>query len=180
MRKAIFLDRDGVLNQTIFRNGKPRAPYKLEEFVLFPGVIEATEILRRMDYLLIVVTNQPDVARGWVSKESVDAVNVKLKNLIVFDDLKICFHTENDNCQCRKPRPGMLLEAASEWNIDISKSFIIGDRHSDIAAGLNAGCKTILVGPGDNGLGVPDFQKDSLFEAAQLIANLKYSTSHSF
>ena len=173
MRKAIFLDRDGVLNQTVFRNGKPRAPYTLEEFSLFPGVPEATQLLKEMDYLLIVVTNQPDVARGWVSRESVDMVNNKIKELIHLDDIKICFHTDNDQCQCRKPRPGMLFEATSEWNINVSKSFMIGDRHSDVEAGKNAGCKTILIGDGDNSSAIkPDFQKNSLLEAAQMIASL--------
>lgn len=173
MRKAVFLDRDGVLNQTIFRNGKPRAPYTLEEFVLFAGVKEATELLKARDYLLIVVTNQPDVARGWVSREAVDAVNNKLQELISVDDLKICFHTDQDNCQCRKPRPGMLLEASAQWKIDLKHSFMIGDRHSDVEAGFSAGCKTVLIGEGDHSSKVkPDFQKNSLLEAAQLIAEL--------
>lgn len=167
------MDRDGVLNQTIFRNGKARAPYTLEEFSLFAGVIEAIQILRDLDYVLIVVTNQPDVARGWVTREAVEMVNNKIRDLIHLDDIKICFHTEKDDCQCRKPRPGMLLEAARDWSIDIKKSFMIGDRHSDIEAGLSAGCKTVLIGEGDNSSSVkPDFQKNSLLEAANLIAKM--------
>lgn len=173
MRKAIFLDRDGVLNQTVFRNGKPRAPYTLEEFSLYPGVEEAIQLLKEMDFLLIVVTNQPDVARGWVTREAVDMVNNKIKELIHLDDIKICFHTDNDQCQCRKPRPGMLLEASSQWGINVSESFMIGDRHSDVEAGIKAGCKTILIGDGDHSTEVkPDFQKSSLLEAARLIASM--------
>ncbi len=173
MKKAIFLDRDGVLNQTVFRNGKPRAPYTLEEFSLFEGVKEAIQLFRELDYVLIVVTNQPDVARGWVSREAVEMVNNKIRELIHLDDIKICFHTEKDNCQCRKPRPGMLMEAANEWKIDFKESFMIGDRHSDVEAGLSAGCKTILIGEGDNSSSVkPDFQKSSLLEAAHMIAKL--------
>lgn len=170
MKKAVFLDRDGVLNQTIFRDGKPRAPYKLEDFVLCTGVPEAILLLKKHDFTLIVVTNQPDVARGWVSKEAVDAVNNKLRELIEVDDIKVCFHTEKDHCLCRKPRPGMLLEAAKERNIDVSISFMVGDRFSDIEAGYKAGCRTILIGQGDEkGNYSPDFQFNSLLEAAQLL-----------
>lgn len=172
MRKAVFLDRDGVLNQTIFRNGKPRAPYTLEEFSLFSGVVEGIQLLKEQGYVLIVVTNQPDVARGWVSKEAVDAVNNKLRELIPVDDIKICFHTEKDHCSCRKPQPGMLLEAARERDIDLSQSYMLGDRYSDIEAGIRAGCRTILIGPGDEkGIYSPDFQLDSLFEAAKKIVS---------
>lgn len=173
MRNAIFLDRDGVLNQTIFRNGKARAPYTSEEFSLYPGVEEAITLLQESNYLLIVVTNQPDVARGWVTREAVEMVNNKIRDLIHLDDIKICFHTDNDNCQCRKPRPGMLLEAMGQWDIDSNQSFMIGDRYSDIEAGKMAGCKTILIGEGDNVAEIkPDFQKKSLLEAARMIVGL--------
>jgi D-glycero-D-manno-heptose 1,7-bisphosphate phosphatase len=172
LNKAIFLDRDGVINQTVFRNGKPRAPYTLSEFALFLGVPEALEAFKNKGYTLIVVTNQPDVARGWVSRESVDMINDEIKELLPIDDLKICFHTEKDHCNCRKPRPGMILEAAKEWDIDLSLSYMIGDRHSDIQAGKEAGCKTILIGSGDMSSDVsPDFQLDSLLEASKIILN---------
>lgn len=171
MTKAIFLDRDGVLNQTVFRNGKPRAPYTLEECTLFAGVKKAIQLLKELDYLLVMVTNQPDVARGWVTREAVDMINNRIKELIHIDDIKICFHTDQDNCQCRKPRPGMLLQAMSDWNIDPGSSFMIGDRHSDVEAGKSAGCKTILIGEGDHSSDIkPDFQMNSLLEAAKMIA----------
>lgn len=173
MNKAIFLDRDGVLNQTVFRDGKPRAPYALSEFALFQGVVEGVQLLKEKGYVLIVVTNQPDVARGWVSREAVVDVNNKLRELIPVDDIKICFHTEKDHCACRKPQPGMLLEASQEKNIDLKNSYMIGDRYSDVEAGIRAGCKTILIGPGDEKKEfTPDYQFDSLFEAAQKIAAL--------
>lgn len=173
MKKAVFLDRDGVLNRTIFRDGKPRAPYTLEDFSLLDGVPEGIKLLRENHFILIVVTNQPDVARGWVSREAVDAVNEKLKTMIEIDDIKICFHDSKENCLCRKPKPGMLLEAAEEKQIDLKKSFMIGDRHSDVEAGLAAGCKTILIGEGDHSSNVsPDYVFDSLFEAAKVIVSL--------
>ena len=170
MKKCVFLDRDGVLNQTIFRMGKERAPYTLEEFALFDGVKESLELLKEKQFVLIVVTNQPDVARGWVSREAVDAVNEKLKELVSVDEIKVCFHTEKDNCSCRKPEPGMLLEAGRDYDIDFKSSWMIGDRYSDILAGKRAGCRTILIGAGDNSEVVkPDYQFGSLSEAARLI-----------
>lgn len=173
MKKAVFLDRDGVLNRTIFRDGKPRAPYILEDFALLDGVPEGIRLLRENSFDLIVVTNQPDVARGWVSREAVVAVNQRLRQLIEVDDIKICFHDTNENCNCRKPKPGMILEAAIERNIDLRNSYMIGDRHSDIEAGIAAGCRTILIGEGDHSAKVsPDYQFESLLEAARLIISL--------
>ena len=149
MKKAIFLDRDGVLNKLIIREGKAQAPYTLEEFELYPGVPEALRFIKAAGFLAIVVTNQPDVARGGVSIESVELINNKIKELLPIDDIQICYHTNSDNCLCRKPLPGMLLEAAQNWKIDLTQSFMVGDRYGDISAGASAGCKTILVGAGD-------------------------------
>lgn len=170
-QKAIFLDRDGVINQLILRNGKAQAPYVIEELALFPGVEEACQSLKEASYLLIVVTNQPDVARGWVNLESVHIINNRLRELLPIDDIEICFHTDVDQCHCRKPLPGMLLEAAKRWNIDLSQSYMVGDRFGDISAGMSAGCTTILVGPGDKQGNHPDphFKVPSLFEAAKII-----------
>lgn len=169
--KAIFLDRDGVINKLIIRNGKPQAPYSLEEFNLYPGVSEACFEFKKLNYLIIIVTNQPDVARGWVSIESVVMINNKIKEMLPIDDIKICYHTNNDNCSCRKPMPGMLLEAALEWKIDLTQSFMFGDRYSDISAGIKASCKTILVGAGDNQGDHPDphYKVASLLDGLSII-----------
>lgn len=170
-RKAIFLDRDGVLNDTIVRMGKPRAPYSLEELRLFAGVEEATNRFKNAGYLLIIVTNQPDVARGWVDRSIVEAINHRIVQELRIDDLQVCYHTEKDACLCRKPKPGMLLNARDRWNIDMTLSFMIGDRNSDIEAGQNAGCRTVLVGEGEESGGafVPDYCASSLLEAAEQI-----------
>jgi D-glycero-D-manno-heptose 1,7-bisphosphate phosphatase len=149
MNKAIFLDRDGVINKTIFKMGKPRAPYSMEEFAFIDGVKEATERLKGHGYLLIVVTNQPDVARGWVSREQVDLVNEHVMKSLPLDEIIACFHTDKDKCLCRKPEPGMILEAQKKWDIDLSKSYLVGDRASDIEAAHRAGCHGILVGEGE-------------------------------
>jgi D-glycero-D-manno-heptose 1,7-bisphosphate phosphatase len=149
MKKAIFLDRDGVINQTVFKMGKPRAPYNLEEFKFIPGVEEAVRKFKDRGYLIIVVTNQADAARGWVKKKQVDLVNEHVRFNLHVDSIKVCFHTEFDTCLCRKPKPGMLLEAAAEFDIDLNSSYMVGDRMIDVEAGVTAGCTSILVGPGD-------------------------------
>ncbi|MDD4974651.1 MAG: HAD family hydrolase [Bacteriovorax sp.] len=173
-KKAIFLDRDGVINKLVMTNGKGRAPYTLEDFDLFPGVEEACRKLKDSNFLTIVVTNQPDVARGWVERASVELINNKIRELLPIDDIKICFHTNIDNCLCRKPAPGMLLEAALDWEINLKESFMIGDRYGDIAAGVSAGCRTILVGPGDTQGSYPDptYKVSSLIEAVLVILSL--------
>ena len=170
-KKAIFMDRDGVLNKLIMNDGVGRAPYKVQDLELFPGVIEACQKIKDSDFLGIIVTNQPDVARGWVQKESVEMINNRLRKLLPVDDIRICFHTNFDNCHCRKPKPGMLLEAASKWEIDLSKSFMIGDRYSDIAAGISAGCISILVGTGDTQGKYPNphYRAASLIECLPII-----------
>jgi D-glycero-D-manno-heptose 1,7-bisphosphate phosphatase len=169
--KAIFLDRDGVINKLVTRGGKAQAPYTLEELELFPGVIEASLKLKESDYLTIIVTNQPDVARGWVNIESVELINNRIRELLHIDDIKICFHTNSDNCHCRKPMPGMLKEAALHWDIDLEQSYMVGDRYGDVSAGLKAGCTTILVGAGDaqGDHPNPDYKVNSLLEAVRLI-----------
>lgn len=170
-KSAIFLDRDGVLNKLIMRNGKAQAPYTIDEFELYPGVIEALEIIKAKNYLAIVVTNQPDVSRGWVPLESVELINNKIRELLPIDDIKICFHENHHNCHCRKPLPGMLLDAAKEWNIDLISSFMIGDRFGDIGAGHKAGCKTILIGKGDEQKNFPDpdYRADLLIDAIKQV-----------
>ncbi|MEY4617602.1 MAG: hypothetical protein RJB66_2562 [Pseudomonadota bacterium] len=170
-KKAVFLDRDGVINQLIIRNGKAQAPYSLEEFALYPGVEEACRNLKDASYLLIVVTNQPDVSRGWTTIESVDLINARIRELLPIDDIEICFHTDVDQCHCRKPLPGMLLQAAERWGIDLGQSFMVGDRFGDISAGIKAGCTTFLVGAGDNQGQHPDphFKVESLLEGSRII-----------
>jgi D-glycero-D-manno-heptose 1,7-bisphosphate phosphatase len=174
MKKAIFLDRDGVLNKLVIREGKAQAPYSLSEFELYFGVQDALIQIKKKGYLAIVVTNQPDVARGWVTKEKVELINNEILKILPIDAIKICFHTNSDRCLCRKPMPGMLQEAGLEWGISLSDSFMIGDRYSDIAAGASVGCKTILVSSGANKADQldypnPNYYVSSLIEAVQFI-----------
>lgn len=167
------MDRDGVLNRTfLHRDGKTHPPATLTELEILPGVEEACYDLRRAGFLLIVVTNQPDVARGTQVREVVEAINHRLQLDLSLDDCRVCYHDNQDNCPCRKPKPGLILGARDYWGIDLARSFMVGDRWTDIQAGHNAGCQTIFVGSMpflDADRKKPDFQAASLLEAATWI-----------
>jgi D-glycero-D-manno-heptose 1,7-bisphosphate phosphatase len=145
LNRAVFLDRDGVLNATIMRNGQPTAPFLLDELQIVPGVPEALTALRAAGFQLIVVTNQPDVVRGHAVKADVEAINASMLARLPLDEIRVCYHDTGDGCACRKPKPGMLIAAAVEREIELARSFLVGDRWRDIGAGKAAGCTTILV-----------------------------------
>jgi D-glycero-D-manno-heptose 1,7-bisphosphate phosphatase len=144
-RRAIFLDRDGVLNRAIVRNGKPYPPASLAELEILPGVPEALAMLKDAGFLLIGATNQPDVARGVQSQEVVESINAALMDALPLLEISVCYHDDSAPCECRKPRPGLLLYATQSYGIDRSASFMVGDRWRDIEAGRRAGCRTILL-----------------------------------
>jgi D-glycero-D-manno-heptose 1,7-bisphosphate phosphatase len=146
MARAAFLDRDGVLNQAIVRDGRPYAPRSLEDFVILPEAASAVRRLKDAGFLVIVATNQKDVGEGLLAQQTLDAMHVRLRDAMPLDDIRVC--TCVDECPCYKPNPGMLLDAARDWNIDLSASVMIGDRWRDIGAGHNAGCRTIFVDRG--------------------------------
>ena len=145
LRRAVFLDRDGVLNAAILRNGRPYPPASLAEMTLLPEVEEACARLKQAGFLLIVVTNQPDIARGTANTDGIEAINRALTALLGLDEVCVCPHDDADACICRKPKPGLLLGAAHRWKIDLRNSFMVGDRWRDIEAGRAAGCRTIFV-----------------------------------
>lgn len=147
-RKAVFLDRDGVLNRAVVRGGQPYPPDDLASFEVPPGVAEACATLRGAGFLLIVVTNQPDIARGTRSREDVEALNRRLSELVPVDEIRVCPHDDRDRCECRKPSPGLLLAAAKERDIDLRRSVMVGDRWRDIETGERAGCWTVFVDHG--------------------------------
>jgi len=171
LRKAIFLDRDGVINQSIIRNGKPYPPASLADLKIIDGVPEALKKLHAAHFLLLVVTNQPDVARGTTKMAAVEEINHCLQQNLVLDEVFVCYHDDKDQCICRKPLPGLLLQAAAKYKINLAESFMIGDRWKDIDAGKNAGCKTIWIDMGYDEK-IPssaDFIAKSLKEAANWI-----------
>ena len=143
--KAVFLDRDGVINGTVVRRGKQRAPQDLSEWVWIDGVHETLATLHARGYVLVVVTNQPDVSRGWQTHEQVEEFHQLVERSLPVARIYTCFHDDAELCACRKPKPGMLLAAAAELGIDLCRSFMVGDRDSDIAAGRAAGCRTIYL-----------------------------------
>ena len=171
MTRAVFLDRDGVINRAVIKQGRPYPPPSVKDLEFLPRVKEAVEKLKRADFRLIVVTNQPDVATGLQHREVVEAMHAKICRELPIDDIKVCYHNDEDECSCRKPNPGMLLEAAEEWSLDLQRSFIVGDRWRDIEAGQAAGCKTILIRYqyDERQPDKPDALVDSLLEASELI-----------
>jgi D-glycero-D-manno-heptose 1,7-bisphosphate phosphatase len=168
-QRAVFLDRDGVINRAIVRDGKPFPPGDVNDLEVLPGVAEALERLKNAGFALIVVTNQPDVARGRQSEAAVQAMHDRLSALLPIDEFRVCWHDDRDECDCRKPKPGLLTRPPT---YDLRRSFIVGDRWRDIEAGRRAGClAAILIEYGyDEGLTVePDIRLRSLPEAADWI-----------
>ena len=172
LRQAVFLDRDGVLNEPVVRDGKPYPPASAAEVQITPSTAGALARLKEREFLLLVVTNQPDVARGTQKRETVEEIGRRLRAELPLDDVFTCFHDDQDACDCRKPRPGLLLRAASQYGIDLRRSYLAGDRWRDIDAGANAGCRTIWI---DRGYAerppssVPDARVGSLPEAVDWI-----------
>jgi len=167
----VFLDRDGVLIETFVREGVPHPPVNLDETRVLPGVPEALRKLSAAGFLLIVVTNQPDVARGVQTVEAVERINRHLADHLAIDAVFVCFHDNADQCACRKPLPGMLRAAATKHQIDLGESFMVGDRWSDVTAGKAAGCTSILLTYSYSQAErcQPDASAASLSEAADII-----------
>lgn len=171
MQRAVFLDRDGVLNRLVVRDGQSVSPRALAEFVLLPGVRPAVEALQRTSLQLIVVTNQPDLARGALTPAKLERMHERLLKAVPIDAIYVCPHDEPDGCACRKPKPGLLRRASLDWNISLEASFLVGDTWKDIAAGKAAGCVTIQVAATwDAPVGVAaDFTVPDLPAAAEII-----------
>jgi D-glycero-D-manno-heptose 1,7-bisphosphate phosphatase len=177
MRGAMFLDRDGVINRVVTRNGVAASPRSPEEFEVLPDVPQALRELKAGGYALVVVTNQPDVARGLLAPEAVEVMHQELKAQLPLDAILSCFHDDADGCDCRKPKPGMLLRAARDLGIDLASSFMVGDRWRDVEAGRRAGCRTFFLDRncGEQGPTGCDFVVHSLSEVAGIVMALGQS-----
>jgi D-glycero-D-manno-heptose 1,7-bisphosphate phosphatase len=145
LQPAVFLDRDGVLNGICVTDGIPHPPAHRRDFAFLPGVAEALHRLKEAGFPLVVVTNQPDVARGTQTRQRVEEMNDQVCAELPVLDVLTCYHDTADGCLCRKPKPGLILAAARRWRLDPHGSFMIGDRWSDVAAGQAAGCRTVLL-----------------------------------
>lgn len=175
LRRAVFLDRDGVLNQARVIDGKSFPPATLADFVLLEGVEQACRQLKAAGLLLIVVTNQPDVATGVQQRSVVDAMHAKLCSALPLDAVLTCFHTDAEGCDCRKPRPGMLQEAARRFGIDLGSSFLVGDRWRDIEAGQAVACDCFFIdyGYAERAPAAPFRSVNSLLQASgQILESL--------
>ena len=175
MRKAIFLDRDGVINKSFIKNGLPFSPTSFAQLKILPGVKESIFRLQKLNFVCLIVTNQPDVSRGQIKKKTVVTMNNYLKDELKLDDIFVCYHDDYDNCECRKPKSGLLLDAGKKWDVDLKESYMIGDRWKDIEAGNRLGCKTIFINrnykekkPID-----PNFSTDTLLNAVHLIEQIQ-------
>jgi D-glycero-D-manno-heptose 1,7-bisphosphate phosphatase len=173
MSKAIFFDRDGVINIAPIVNGLPGSPNRFTDFKIINGVDEIIKELKNNNWLIFVITNQPDISRGKLPVEEVDAMHQYLSTSLQIDDIIVCPHIDSNNCSCRKPKPGMIFELQKKYGIDLSSSFMVGDRWKDIAAGHAAGCKTIFIDYGYSET-PPDYQTytvKNLYEASRRIIN---------
>lgn len=174
MKKAIFLDSDGVLNLALLRDGKPVSPTTVADLDIPAEVKPSLDRLKEAGYLLICVTNKPDIERGFMTQAAVDAICNKLRLDLPLDDIFICY---KENSDCYKPKAGLLLDATKKYNIDLTQSYMVGDRWRDVEAGQNAGCKTIWIDRGYIGDKKPAKPADhtvySVTEATQWILDKK-------
>jgi D-glycero-D-manno-heptose 1,7-bisphosphate phosphatase len=175
LRPAVFLDRDGTLNAPVVRAGKPYPPATLADFRLLDGVAAGCAQLKAAGYALVVATNQPDVGRGTQARAAVEAMHAHLRALVPeLDLIQVCYHGGTDHgqpCECRKPKPKMLLDAAAQLGLDLGRSWMVGDRWRDIDCGAAAGCRTIFLDWGyDEALRTrPDFTAPSFPAAVGII-----------
>lgn len=174
VQRAVFLDRDGVINQAVVRDGKPYPPDAVEQVIITANAAHSLNLLKDAGFRLLVVTNQPDVARGKQKREVVEAINAHLMANLPLDQIYTCYHDDNANCTCRKPAPGLILQAAQEWQVNPFQSFLIGDRWKDIAAGREAGCTSFLIDMNysETVKVEPHYRVDSLGQAVELIMKL--------
>jgi D-glycero-D-manno-heptose 1,7-bisphosphate phosphatase len=175
--RVVFLDRDGVINRSFLEDRVPHPPASLGALEILPGVPEALMRLRTAGFRLIVVTNQPDVARGAQTREVVEAIHARLMSLLPIDQIRVCYHEDVDRCSCRKPQPGLLMQGPP---VDFSASVMVGDRWRDIEAGRAAGCATVLVDSGHTEPlpYEPDARVSTLAEAADWILARATSGEH--
>jgi D-glycero-D-manno-heptose 1,7-bisphosphate phosphatase len=170
--RAVFLDRDGVLNRAVVRDGKPYPPPSLAEMEIVDGAAESLARLKDLGFLLLVVTNQPDVARGTQTLAAIQEMHDAMRRTLPLDDFLVCPHDDRDSCDCRKPAPGLMFEAQKRYGVDLARSFLVGDRWRDVDAGRAAGCRTVFLDQHYRERGPtqpPDAQVSTLVEAVNWI-----------
>ena len=178
LKRAVFLDRDGVINKGFLVDRIPIPARTLDQVEILPRVREAIKILRSLDFELVIVTNQPDVARGHLSKETVELIHRHLQTELGINHFYTCIHDDADNCACRKPKPGLITLAAEELGLNLKESFMVGDRWRDISAGQAANCKCFYIDYAydERPPQLPYLKVSSLFDAAQLLLEENHDT----
>jgi D-glycero-D-manno-heptose 1,7-bisphosphate phosphatase len=176
-KPAVFLDRDGVINRAILVNGLPTTPTTVEEIEVLYHVKDSISRLNLSNFIVVVITNQPDVARGVTSRNQTDMINGAINDLVGIKHSYICYHDNSDNCSCRKPNPGNIFKAASDLNIDLDQSYMVGDRWRDIHAGQEAGCTCFFINHGypERAPMQPYFEVESLKHAVNLILSGEFN-----
>jgi D-glycero-D-manno-heptose 1,7-bisphosphate phosphatase len=169
MARAVFLDRDGVVNSLVLRGGRPVSPRLLSDFRLEARVHGPLERLRDSGYRLFVVSNQPDIARGLLSPQVLTRMNEQVISQLPIERVVVCPHDDYDECRCRKPRPGMIERLAAETEIQLNRSFVVGDSWRDIQAARASGCVGIILDRYYNRNDDADYRVGNLAEAARLI-----------
>jgi D-glycero-D-manno-heptose 1,7-bisphosphate phosphatase len=167
-REAVFLDRDGVLNEVVQRDGMPASPRSLAEFRLVPDV-DAAGRLKEAGLAVFIITNQPDVPRGHTTEALLAAMLAEIRGRITVDDYRACLHEDAHGCACRKPKPGMILDLAQRWDVDLARSWVVGDMWRDAEAARAAGCASILLAREYNRDARADRTVASLTEAVNVI-----------
>jgi D-glycero-D-manno-heptose 1,7-bisphosphate phosphatase len=170
--RAVFLDRDGVINQIVYRDGRPGSPRDVNELALTQGAANAVESLQVHGFRVFMITNQPEVARGTLHQANLEAIMDVIRENCAVDDVAICVHDDADRCNCRKPKPGMLTALAERWSIDLTRSFVVGDTWRDMEAGLAAGCCTLLIDQPYNAGARADLHVASLSAAVVAILSM--------
>ncbi len=171
MKRAVFLDRDGVINHSVIIDGVPKPPASVEQVEIIEGVVDSIQLLKFHEFIPVVVTNQPEVARGTTSRAHIEAINSFIGGATNIEHFYTCFHDDADECDCRKPAPGLIFRAAIDLDLDVANSFLVGDRWRDVSAGQNAGCRTFFIDYSylERAPLLPFTRVSSLLEAVQIM-----------
>lgn len=172
MKAAVFLERDGVINEARLAHGHHQSPLHMDEFKIRPDARQSLTRLKEAGFLVIVTTNQPGLANGCLCRSELDLMHTMLNRALPIDDILMCPHAEGDNCHCHKPEPGLFTEAAFKWHLDMDLSFVISDKGADAQAAHLAGCTSVLIESPLNGGGHHDFVVQDLSHAVDKITNL--------
>ena len=167
-RKIAFLDRDGVIIKELNVDGSPRSVRNISDIVILEGVHEAISLLKSLEFVPVIVTNQPDVSRGFASEDLIESINEFVCKKVDIEHAYSCFHDNSDSCLCRKPKNGLLMAASKELSLSLKDSILIGDRWSDIEAGYSVGARCYFVTSGNNAIEPtqPHIRVSSLLEAS--------------